>query len=53
LIYAFGGLDKENGLRPYDKYQDIEQGKCYQLCVIFVFIDPIGFQQVVTPNSTD
>ncbi|XP_027843401.2 LOW QUALITY PROTEIN: mucin-5AC [Aphis gossypii] len=26
LIYAFGGLDKENGLRPYDKYQDIEQG---------------------------
>ncbi|XP_014243998.1 uncharacterized protein LOC106663599 isoform X1 [Cimex lectularius] len=26
LIYAFGGLDRENGLRPYDKYQDIEQG---------------------------
>ncbi|KAI5697575.1 hypothetical protein M8J75_012443 [Diaphorina citri] len=26
LIYAFGGLDKENGLRPFDKYQDIEQG---------------------------
>ncbi|XP_050522808.1 serine-rich adhesin for platelets isoform X2 [Daktulosphaira vitifoliae] len=26
LIYAFGGLDKENGLKPYDKYQDIEQG---------------------------
>ncbi|RZF42582.1 hypothetical protein LSTR_LSTR001377 [Laodelphax striatellus] len=26
LIYAFGGLDKDNGLRPYDKYQDIEQG---------------------------
>ncbi|XP_026688911.1 acidic mammalian chitinase-like, partial [Diaphorina citri] len=25
LIYAFGGLDKENGLRPFDKYQDIEQ----------------------------
>lgn len=35
LIYAFGGLDKENGLRPYDKYQDIEQGKFFQLCVIF------------------
>lgn len=27
LIYAFGGLDRENGLKPYDKYQDIEQGK--------------------------
>jgi len=53
LIYAFGGLDKENGLRPYDKYQDIEQGKCCQLCVIFVFIDPIDFQQVVTPNLMD
>ncbi|XP_069690493.1 uncharacterized protein Cht6 isoform X3 [Periplaneta americana] len=26
LIYAFGGLTRENGLRPYDKYQDIEQG---------------------------
>nr|CAD7423341.1 unnamed protein product [Timema monikensis] len=26
LIYAFGGLSRENGLRPYDKYQDIEQG---------------------------
>ncbi|XP_075219897.1 chitinase 6 isoform X2 [Lycorma delicatula] len=26
LIYAFGGLDKDNGLRPFDKYQDIEQG---------------------------
>ncbi|KAG8222856.1 hypothetical protein J437_LFUL003501, partial [Ladona fulva] len=26
LIYAFGGLSSEDGLRPYDKYQDIEQG---------------------------
>ncbi|XP_049784053.1 serine-rich adhesin for platelets-like [Schistocerca cancellata] len=26
LIYAFGGLSRENGLRPFDKYQDIEQG---------------------------
>lgn len=26
LIYAFGGLTRENGLRPFDKYQDIEQG---------------------------
>lgn len=36
LIYAFGGLDKENGLRPYDKYQDIEQGKYFKLCAVFV-----------------
>jgi len=26
LVYAFGGLTRENSLRPYDKYQDIEQG---------------------------
>jgi len=26
IIYAFGGLTKENGIRAYDKYQDIEQG---------------------------
>ncbi|KAF4529059.1 hypothetical protein B566_EDAN006080 [Ephemera danica] len=26
LIYAFGGLTKENSLKPFDKYQDIEQG---------------------------
>jgi hypothetical protein len=26
LIYAFGGLTRDNSLRPYDKYQDIEQG---------------------------
>ncbi|KAE8738788.1 hypothetical protein FOCC_FOCC015729, partial [Frankliniella occidentalis] len=26
LIYAFGGLTRENGIRAYDKYQDIEQG---------------------------
>lgn len=26
LIYAFGGFTKENTLKPFDKYQDIEQG---------------------------
>ncbi|EAT35358.1 AAEL012467-PA [Aedes aegypti] len=26
LIYSFGGFTKENALKPYDKYQDIEQG---------------------------
>ncbi|KAL0272491.1 UNVERIFIED_CONTAM: hypothetical protein PYX00_005436 [Menopon gallinae] len=26
LIYAFGGLTKDNALKPFDKYQDIEQG---------------------------
>ncbi|XP_055596596.1 mucin-5AC-like isoform X2 [Uranotaenia lowii] len=26
LIYSFGGFTKENTLKPYDKYQDIEQG---------------------------
>lgn len=27
LVYAFGGFTKENTLKPFDKYQDIEKGK--------------------------
>ncbi|KAL1517942.1 hypothetical protein ABEB36_001638 [Hypothenemus hampei] len=26
LVYAFGGFTKENMLKPFDKYQDIEKG---------------------------
>ncbi|XP_076670925.1 uncharacterized protein LOC143370135 [Andrena cerasifolii] len=26
LIYAFGGFTKDNALKPFDKYQDIEKG---------------------------
>lgn len=26
LVYAFGGFTKDNTLKPFDKYQDIEQG---------------------------
>lgn len=26
MIYAFGGFTKDNTLKPFDKYQDIEQG---------------------------
>lgn len=26
LIYSFGGFTKENALKPFDKYQDIEKG---------------------------
>ncbi|XP_019757751.2 serine-rich adhesin for platelets [Dendroctonus ponderosae] len=26
LVYAFGGFTKENTLKPFDKYQDIEKG---------------------------
>lgn len=26
LIYAFGGFTKDSSLKPFDKYQDIEQG---------------------------
>ncbi|CAH1711931.1 unnamed protein product [Chironomus riparius] len=26
LIYSFGGFTKDNQLKPFDKYQDIEQG---------------------------
>nr|CAI5867772.1 unnamed protein product [Callosobruchus analis] len=31
LIYAFGGFTKENTLKPFDKYQDIEKGEYNQL----------------------
>ena len=27
LIYAFGGLAKDDTVQPFDKYQDIEKGK--------------------------
>ena len=27
LIYAFGGLTKDDTIQPFDKYQDIEKGK--------------------------
>jgi chitinase len=26
LIYAFGGLGKDDTIQPFDKYQDIEKG---------------------------
>ncbi|XP_039153421.1 mucin-5AC isoform X10 [Drosophila simulans] len=26
LVYAFGGFTKDNQMKPFDKYQDIEQG---------------------------
>ncbi|KRT83458.1 glycoside hydrolase, partial [Oryctes borbonicus] len=26
LVYAFGGFTKENTLKPFDKYQDVEKG---------------------------
>uniref|UniRef100_A0ABD2XD38 chitinase n=1 Tax=Trichogramma kaykai TaxID=54128 RepID=A0ABD2XD38_9HYME len=26
LIYAFGGFTKENALKPFDKYQDVDKG---------------------------
>ena len=27
LIYAFGGLSKEDTIQPFDKYQDLEKGR--------------------------
>lgn len=33
LIYAFGGFTKENALKPFDKYQDIEKGT--KICNIY------------------
>lgn len=34
LIYAFGGFTKENALKPFDKYQDIEKGSI-KICDIY------------------
>ena len=30
LIYAFGGLTKDDTIQPFDKYQDIEKGKFWR-----------------------
>ena len=27
LIYAFGGLGKDDTIQPFDKYQDLEKGE--------------------------
>ena len=29
LIYAFGGLGKDDTIQPFDKYQDLEKGDLY------------------------
>jgi len=29
LIYAFGGLGKDDTIQPFDKYQDLEKGDTY------------------------
>ena len=31
LIYAFGGFTKDNALKPFDKYQDIEKGSMTEM----------------------
>lgn len=33
LIYAFGGFTKDNALKPFDKYQDIEKGDSMSITV--------------------
>lgn len=45
LIYAFGGLTRENSLRPYDKYQDIEQGMS--------LLKPLGTDPTLTRILSD
>lgn len=27
LVYAFGGLTSDSGIKPFDKYQDVDKGK--------------------------
>ncbi|XP_045448171.1 acidic mammalian chitinase-like [Melitaea cinxia] len=34
LIYAFGGFTKDNTLKPFDKYQDIEKGNLLDIVTI-------------------
>ena len=35
LIYAFGGLGKDDTLVPFDEYQDIEKGEFKMFSVFF------------------
>lgn len=35
LVYAFGGLTSDSGIKPFDKYQDVDKGK--QIRPIFEF----------------
>nr|CAD7197331.1 unnamed protein product [Timema douglasi] len=51
LIYAFGGLSRENGLRPYDKYQDIEQGIVGHEDLVMALIERRegGWAQLLSP----
>ena len=54
LVYAFGGFTKDNQMKPFDKYQDIEQGEslgspsvCFRNSCILCFY----FSQVAMPSS--
>lgn len=56
LIYAFGGFTKDNALKPFDKYQDIEKGiekkKCPKLLSTDLLTKLINlFSKVDTPSS--
>lgn len=42
LVYAFGGFTKENTLKPFDKYQDVEKGE-YTFSSQFLFFMKDGF----------
>jgi len=45
LIYAFGGLTSDSGIKPFDKYQDIDKGN--------VSKPNLSLQQFLTqPNTT-
>ena len=57
LIYAFGGFTKDNALKPFDKYQDIEKGRREHpnpWRKLDLFKHPINLPRlpkVVTPSS--
>lgn len=53
LIYAFGGFTKDNQLKPFDKYQDIEQGSVnlHATCRALSMLKGYRISQVATPSS--
>ena len=37
LIYAFGGLGKDDTIQPFDKYQDLEKGNSLAALQLHIF----------------
>lgn len=48
LIYAFGGFTNDFTLRPFDKWQDIDQGTCQRMSHVSAGIHRFLMQEVTS-----